>query len=243
MPHRLHVLKIPTTRQSDVFEDNLFPYTHYSDAGHDPRMTVHAEGGQVLLRCSDRMKLHPNYAQNLRNRADIYMPGDGAASLALSIVAMTGPGDVAELADVDPEAARRGRQTLPYIREARRVRCSSFRASIAGCVIEGGDTPLYIDDEAPGEGHIEMMGPEVHIGIPLDQVSGRLDTGQVQDIHLWCPPSRRYLRERTQDGVLHPAPTAAATVEIRLDAVQGARLAACLLHYAKAHEREMSAIG
>ncbi len=105
--HRLHVLKIPTTWQSDVFEENLFPYTHYSDAGHNPRMTVHAEGEQVLLRCSDRVKLHPNYAQTLRNRADIYMPGNGAAGLALAIIAITGPGDVAELANVDPEGAAR----------------------------------------------------------------------------------------------------------------------------------------
>ena len=242
MSHRLHVLKIPTTRQSDAFEDNLFPYTHYADPGHDPRMEVLTEAGRLVLRCSDRMKLHPNYMTKPANRVDVYMPGTGAASLAVAIVAVTGSGDVAELADVDPEAARSGPQPVPYVREARRVFCSSFEASIAGCRIESRRSELYIDNEAPREGYIQMMGPEVHLAIRLARVSGQLDVRLVDDIGLWCPPSQRPGQSRIENSVLRPAPTANAFAEIRLDFAEGARLAACLLHYAKAHELELSSI-
>ena len=125
MPHRLHVLKVPTTRSSASMAENLFPYTHYADPGHDPTVVVEQEGSIVILRCRDRMKLKHNYMTRPANRLDVYMPGTGAAALAVDIVNITGPGNVAELAAVDPEAF------LPYIREARQVRCLSCVVKIS----------------------------------------------------------------------------------------------------------------
>lgn len=229
MSHRLHVLKIPTDRASLVFADNLFPYTHYRDPGHDPRIEAVPAGAGVVLRCVDRIKLHPNYMCRPQNRADIYMPGDAATALAMDIVAVTGPGPVPELAAVDPDAFRRGPQTLPRILRTRMAACSGFRATVAGCVIASGRTPVYVDNEVPREGHVEMIGPEVHLGIRLAGVHGRLDLGAVHDAAAWQAAAGRPSLERREGIVDRPAPTAELTVEIAFDMDEGAVLAACLL--------------
>ena len=68
-----------------------------------------------------------------------------------------------------------------------------------------------------------MAGPEVHLGIPLARVSGSMDVRLVDGRDRWMAEDRS-------------APTAEGEVEIRFDAGEAARLAASLLHYAKAHQ-------
>lgn len=228
--HRLHVLKISTDRASAVFADNLFPYTHYRDPGHDPTIVVMRAAAGFGLCCVDRVKLHPNYMTRPQNRADIYMPGDAAVSLAAEIVSLTGPGPVPALAAVDPDAFRRGPQTLPRILRTRMASCSGFRATVAGCIVTSGRTPVYVDNEAPREGHVEMIGPEVHLGIRLAGVQGRLDPGAVRDAGAWQAASSRPSFGRREGIVDRPAPTAEMTVEIAFDMDEGAVLAACLLN-------------
>ncbi len=218
MNHRIHVIKVPTTDRT------LFPYSHYADAGHDPRLQVKAEGTDVVLECDDVFKLKPNVQQRPLNRIDIYLPGDAAEALALDIVALAGPGDVPALAGVDPEASRQGRQTLPVIRETRAVSYKRAGAQVAGMTAAGENGTVYVDNELPNEGHFEMKGPEIHLGIPLDSVRGTMDLSTTREVTV--DPS-----ELRVAGETNPIRKAAGRVGIRLDQRNAARLAAALLKY------------
>ena len=239
--HRLHVLKVPTTLVGYTLATSLFPYTHYADAGHDPLIEVVGGEKEIMLRCRDVAKLHPNYQSHPRNRLDIYMPGDAAFNLALDIVAFTGARSVPELAAVDPEAYRRGPQTLPKIQATRRASCSRARATIAGIRVHSGPTPVYVDNETPNEGHVEMKGPEIHLGIPLNEVDGVFDPSSVRNSGLWQSPSMRTFSPRTDAILDRPAPTTPIDVEIVFGTEAAAVFAACLLAAARSDQLSTAA--
>lgn len=217
---RIHVVKVPTRL------DNLFPYSHYADEGHDPFLDPKIENDRLILVCEDLFKLKPNVQTSPRLRIDIYIPGQAALGLGVDIVEVFGPGNIAELANVNPEDFRRGPQTLPRIDEARKVRFAHASMSIAGFNISGGPGNVYIDRERPNEGHIEMQGPEVHLGLPLNpaNIQGNLDMSLVQFIHV--PTSEIRVR-----GETNPVKKAQGTLKLFFVPTQARDLASTLLHY------------
>lgn len=215
---RAHVVKVPTTTKI------LFPYSHYADEGHNPLLGATMEEANLVIACEDLFKLKPNVQANPRTRVDIYMPGRAAMELGVDIVEIFGAGNIAELAQVDPEAFRSGPQTLPRIHETRRVRHSGTNMSIAGFRIWGDQGPVYIDRESPNEGHIEMQGPEVHIGIPLQHIHGELDLSQIRYVSV---PER----ELRVGGEVNPIKKARGILRLSFDQSQARDLAATLLHY------------
>lgn len=217
---RLHVVKCPTTQQ------NLFPYSHYKDPGHNPLIGVTREDDHLVLVCTDTFKLKPNVQVSPRLRVDIYMPGSSALEIGSDVLSMFGVGDIAELASVDPEDFRVGPQSLPRIREGRRVSHIHTKMTIAGYRIEGGPGPMYVDQEEPAEGHIEMQGPEVHIGIPLHQISGDLDQSAIRYVNV-------SLSELRVKGERNPVKKASGTLKVTLGAEQARNLAATLIYYAR----------
>lgn len=219
-PRRLHVVKVPT------IIDNLFPYSHYSDVDHNPMLSVSLLGDQVILTCNDLFKLKPNVQQNRKIRIDIYMPGFAGFELGNDILALVGIGNIAELAPVDPEAFRVGPQTLPLIDETRRVRHQLTEMRIAGCLIQGNPGPIYIDRERPNEGHIEMVGPEIHLGIPLTNVRGTIDITQTRNYHV----PENELRVR---GEVNPIKKALGSLDIFLNVNEAQNLAATLIYYSQ----------
>jgi hypothetical protein len=188
---------------------------------------VAADGaGGVELSCGDLFKLKPNVQQSPRNRIDIYMPGTAAAELGADILALSGPGDVAELSDVNPDDFRRGPQALPKITESRTVTHRGAGIRIAGVEVSGSRGAIYLDQEAPQDGFIEMKGPEVHIGVPLQSTGGSLDPASITAVDV---PSGeiRVLGEK------NPVNKADGEVWIRLDQKNAADLAATLLRYGR----------
>ena len=220
MTHQLHVAKVPTSNPQ------LFPYSHYADAGHNPQLQVEEIADGIRLVCSDLFKLKPNVQQNPRTRIDLYMPGESAASLGADILAVVGAGNIAELAQVDPEAFRSGPQALPVINEARRVSHSGADVEIAGYLVAGRPGSVYLDQEAPSEGHIEMRGPEVHIGVPLTEVTGDLDTHRV--VRVDVP-----VGELRVGGERNPNTKAEGVIRVAFAEASAADLAATLLHYGR----------
>jgi hypothetical protein len=154
------------------------------------------------------------------------MPATSALEIGSDILSIFGAGNIAELASVDPEDFRAGPQTLPRISEARRVRHSHTEMTIAGYLIQGGPGPMYLDRESPAEEHIEMQGPEVHIGIPLERVSGKLDESAIRYVNV--PPS-----ELRVEGETNPVRKATGTLSMALGVEEGRNLAATLVHYAR----------
>lgn len=222
--HRAHVVEVPTTSL------DLFLYSHYADQGHDPQLAVELSGGAVILSCEDVFKLKPNVQAKPRNRIDIYIPGAAALSLGVDIVALVGAGQLAELALVDPEAFRKGQQTLPHIGESRQVTCSSAEVSLAGCQVRGQNCRVFLDRERPHDKHIEMKGPEVHLGIPLAQVAGALDPTQINKVTV--PDA-----ELRVVGEHNPVRKAKGRVLVSLPPEQARNLAATLLHYGEQREQ------
>ena len=47
---RVHVVKVPTT------VSEVFPYSHYADEGHDPKIEAVRTGNEIVLTCSDLFK-------------------------------------------------------------------------------------------------------------------------------------------------------------------------------------------
>jgi hypothetical protein len=217
-PRRAHVIKVPTTNRS------IFPYSHYSDEGHDPMLSVRLEGTQIILTCEDLFKLKPNVQHNPKLRMDIYLPGYSGLNLGNDILALVGGGNIAELTTVDPEDYREGPQTLPLIDEARRVSHSRAVMNIAGYSIEGNAGSVYMDRERPNEGHIEMVGPEIHLGIPLTRVRGNLDLPQTRTLNV----PQKELRVAGETNPIRKAP---GTLSISFDIDQAQNLAATLIYY------------
>jgi hypothetical protein len=80
--------------------------------------------------------------------------------------------------------------------------------------------------ERPNDGHIEMQGPEVHIGIPLSNVvfNGILNENLVQ--YITVPEG-----EIRVAGEINPIRKANGLIRIVLDQVQARNFAATLIHF------------
>jgi hypothetical protein len=219
--HRLHVIKIPTSNK------DVFPYSHYADEGHDPKLYIESKEDEIRLVCEDLFKLKPNVQKSPRTRVDIYAPGDAALELATEIIKIFGEGQVAERSEVNPNDYRRGPQTLPLIDESRRIQHNRTIFEIAGITVESNKGAVYIDRERPNEGHIEMRGPEIHIGIPLNSVKGNLNTELISRVQV---PSS----ELRVNGEVNPINKARGRLRIYFSAIQATLLAATIIHYSKA---------
>lgn len=215
---RVHVIKVPTNNR------NVFPYSHYSDEGHNPLISAQLWNDHVILTCEDLFKLKPNVQQNPRTRVDIYMPGNAGLELGNDLLALVGAGNIAELTSVNPEDFRNGPQTLPLIDEARRVSHRRTEMNIASCTITGNQGPVYMDRERPNEGHIEMVGPEIHLGIPLSNVIGNIDLTETREYNV--PES-----ELRVAGERNPIRKAYGRLNIMFDIPQAQNLAATLIYY------------
>lgn len=217
-PHRVHLVKVPTHVKG------LFLYSHYSDVGHDPFLEVERTNDGVRLSCSDLFKFKPNVQRSPRTRIDVYIPGSAATGLGADILSIVGRGRVAEVSTVDPEDFRAGPQSLPVITESRRLRHDGARAVVAGLVVASDGGSVFLDQEAPNEGHVEMQGPEVHIGVPLEGVYGKFEPEAVTRVAVPAGELR-------VAGERNPLPKAPGDVEITFTRVAAADLAVTLLHY------------
>jgi len=219
-PRRVHVVKVPTTNR------DIFPYSHYRDQGHNPMLDVQFENNQIILVCEDLFKLKPNVMARPSLRADIYIPVQAAMELGADIFSLVGAGHIAELATLDPEDFRVGPQTLPHIDEARVVTYDQTSMTIAGCRIVGQYRNIYLDRERPREGHVEMVEPEIHLGINLNggRIIGTIEPALTQ---LHTVPED----ELRVGGETNPIRKAIGRLEIRLNIVQAQNFAATLIHY------------
>lgn len=215
---QVHVIKVPTDRE------DLFPYSHYKDKGHNPMLSAELSENQIVLSCKDIFKLKPNVQQNKRTRVDIYMPVYAGFELGNDILVLVGAGHIAELAAIDPENFRSGPQTLPLIDEARKVSHRHTEMHIAGSHIYGGPGSVYIDRERPNDGHIEMQGSEIHLGIPLTYARGIIDLSQTRTVMV---PEN----EIRVQGESNPIRKCSATLRAVFDIKEAQNLAATLIYY------------
>lgn len=216
MSSRVHVLKIPTTNP------NIFPYTHFSDKDHDPYLEVSNEKGYLVLTCTDLFKLKPNVQVKPKNRVDLYMPHNSAIEIGNEINKLFGTGNIADTSNVNPELSRKGPQTLPLIEETRSIKYAKTQMNIADCRIEGLRGTVYIDRELPNEGHIEMKGKEIHMGIPLQYILGNINTDLVST-HVVPEDEIRV------DGEKNPINKAMGTFKIAFTKDEAKKLASTLL--------------
>lgn len=164
----LHVLKVPSTI------DEFFPYSHYADEHSiGPTMECYYENPEkpVILLITGLAKLKPNVQTNKKLRIDIYGPHSSLLDMAYQLTKIIGVGNTQSISKADPEAARVGMQTLPKMDKSFRLQILSVEGNCAGFKF-GGATSLFFDHERPDDGHIEMVGPEFHLGIPLQTLSG-----------------------------------------------------------------------
>lgn len=216
--YRIHVLKVPTTNEK------LFPYTHYNDMNHDPYFKVRVQKGMLILECIDLFKLKPNVQAKKRNRIDVYIPGYSAIELGSKIIEIFGPGDIAELNKIDPELYRVGSQTLPIIKESRNVNYFEAYIKIGGYIAGGNNGRVFVDLEEPNEGHIEMLGPEVHLGIPIQSVSGKMDMNLIFEENVPDVEIR-------VEGETNPVKKSKGAVLIVLNDIEARNLATTLIYY------------
>lgn len=172
---RVHVIKMPT-RDKDVF-----PYSHYRDNNHDPYLEVKKVGENLNVICKDRFKLKANFQGNPKFRIDIYIPKYSARLLAEEIVDNFGIGVVGDDAISNPNDYRSGKQTLPIIEKPKVLKYTKTTFNIAGIEAEGNNNPIYVELESPNKNHIQMVEQEVHLGIPLDKLSGTLNNLLVKE--------------------------------------------------------------
>lgn len=172
MLHQLHVIKVLTKELS------FLPYSHYRDEGHNPHLEIKSDGTNLVLECNDLFKLKNNYQSNPQNRMDIYMPYYTALNLGTEILRMFGEGKLAQISWSDPDAFRKGPQTLPLIEESRQLEYLRAGMKIGEQMIYnelGGR--IFVDREKPNAGHVEMEMPEVHLGLELNfpKIPGCID--------------------------------------------------------------------
>ena len=220
--YRVHILRISVSRTGPDPDHSLRWYTRHGDPGNDPRLVLLRDQDSIVVRCSDRFRLDPDDTKKAVNRVDLYLPGDSAAAMAMEIGRMAAYGDTAGSAGIHSGMAR-----LPQ------VSCEGFAASISGCAIAGGRAGLFVDVVYPRGSRMEMSAPDIHLGLRLEHVSGRIDRTLYQDLHLWKSPGRRQSAGKSGDVTLHPAPAAIGLVEFRFERAQAARLAACLTYSAR----------
>lgn len=190
---RLHVVKVPSQ------DETFFPYLHFADAesaGPMLELLINDTKTEVFIRVAGAAKLKPNVQKNPKLRIDVYGPHTTALRLATAIKAnLVGTGTVLVTTSENPEKSRIGPQTLPLIDKKYKVplagatgSCSGFFFSEAKC--------LYFDHERPNDGHVEMAGPEMHIGVPLLQLVGAFDPNLV--ISREVPESEVRVRGETE---------------------------------------------
>jgi len=166
---KLHVVKVPTTAPA------LFPYSHYRDmhsAGPLVEVWCDDTADVFSLRVSALAKLKPNVQSSPKLRIDIYAPPSTGLDIANQVLRYSNrAGIAAKQAGVDPETARQGPQTLPIISGTYKVPITRIHGSCAGYVFSEADT-MYYDREEPAPEHVEMVGPEMHLGIPMQSLGG-----------------------------------------------------------------------
>lgn len=218
----IHVIKVPST------VDDMFPYSHFSDAEHEPKFEILFKNDELFLSVRDLFKLKPNNQVNRRNRVDIYMPVETGLFIGEKILNNLGPGELAVLNNINPENFRDGPQTLPVIAEARRVEYKKVQFHIAGFTFEGENSTLYIDAEAPAMEHVEMVGDEIHFGIRFDKVEGEWDKKRI--IKRIIPANETKAVNETT-----PLTKSIGAFLIRIDNNNARNLAATLIHYSQGH--------
>ena len=218
--YRLHFVKFPTPNK------DVFPYTHFADLGHNPNIYIEKMSNSILLICQDIFKLKPNVQKSPRTRVDVYMPSESAFEIGKEIVAFLGEGKVAEKAVSNPDDFRRGPQTLPLIDESRTIQHAGTFFEIAGVLIGGEKGSVYIDRERPNEGHIEMRGAEVHIGIPLTFLRVTLNREAIKRVEV--PRS-----ELRVGGESNPINKADGVLRINFLPSEAKKLSATLIHYSQ----------
>jgi len=168
---RVHVFKIMTG------EDPWILYSHFSDQGHNPTMTAAVlQGGEydgaLYLHIFDICKLKPNFQERKLLRLDIYVPTTTAIALERFIAATFGHGQGLDRTTADPGDYVGGPGVLPEMHGSFQGRAASVLAQGSRFEASSRAARVFLDNEAPAEGHIEMQGPELHMGVPdLTQVS------------------------------------------------------------------------
>lgn len=110
---------------------------------------------------------------------------------------------------------------------ARKVRHDGIEMHIAGSVIYGKAGTVYLDRERPAEGHTEMVGSEVHLGIPLSNVEGPLNENQ---IGMYQVP-----QHELQSGEINPLRNALGFIRLSFEINQAQNLPATLIYYGQSH--------
>lgn len=169
---RLHVVKVPSQDQT------FFPYLHFADAesaGPLLELLLNESNSEVLIRVVGAAKLKPNIQTNPKLRIDIYGPHTTALRMAEAMKAnLIGAGVGLASTPDNPEKSRIGPQTLPLIDKQYKVPLADAEGGCSGFIFSGSKC-LYFDHERPNDGHIEMAGPEMHIGVPLRNLAGAND--------------------------------------------------------------------
>jgi len=176
---KLHLAKVPSVNRS------FFPYCHFNDRDSSgPYLDVLFDkiSRNVQLLIYGDAKLKPNIQKSPRNRIDIYMSVDTAATISQSLKKLCHEsktlGQALSETNVDPEASRAGPQTLPQIEKQYKATVSNIHGTCGGYSFSKATT-IYLDHEKPDTNHVEMVGEERHLGIPFYQLSGEEDTNLI----------------------------------------------------------------
>lgn len=177
---RLHLAKVPSINQG------FFAYCHFNDANsRGPILSVYFNHNEqkVRLFINGLTKLKPNTQQSPRTRIDIYMSVETGCEISRHIQEICNNlninGVALGQANVNPEAARMGPQALPIIQQQYTIDILNAYGYCAGYNF-GGATRMYFDHERPNDNHIEMIGEERHLGIPLSNINGLEDATSIQ---------------------------------------------------------------
>ena len=217
---QIHVIKVPTDN------DFIFPYSHYSDEHHNPFFMVNTKNNNLKLEVRDLFKMKPNYQTCPKNRIDIYIPVSTALYIGDKVIRNFGAGELGELNNIDPENFRGGPQTLPKISESRKVFLKYAEFTILGITYVAQNTIMYIDNEKPAAGHVEMKGKEIHFGIPLFDQYGKLDKRFV--IYRETPDNETKVYGETKNGK-----KAIGYCQLKFNQDNARNLASTLIKYSK----------
>ncbi len=218
---RVHVIKIMTGR------DPWILYSHFSDRDHNPTITAAVcDGGEydgnLYLRIADICKLKPNFQNRQLLRLDVYVPTTTAQALEKFIATNLGHAEALGHAAANPGDYVTGAGILPKMGQ-------SFQACAALVLAEGSQfralgesSRVFLDEESPAEGHVEMQGSELHIGVPdLKQISSVAQGAATQTE----VPSTELKRDQA-----NPVYKAQGDIHLVFNSEQSMRIAATLAH-------------
>lgn len=162
---RVHVVKVMTG------DDDWILYSHFSDEGHNPtlsiaRITTGQYGPGLYLHFHDLCKLKPNFQQRRLRRLDVYMPPATATAIRSFILDSFGSAETLTRALTDPGAFVGGPGVLPKIHDSFIAEASLAVATGSSFRAARRPARVFLDHETPAEGHIEMQGSELHLGVP-----------------------------------------------------------------------------